>query len=81
MRVYNSEINDTQISAAKRVMEGSHFRLRDVAQALVDRGVSSDGVSAGSVAGRAADRLLQTARRSGDIEHVKAGVWRAVQNK
>lgn len=58
-------------------MLSDHFRLSHVAQALVDHGVPSDGVKAGSVAGRAADRLLQQARRRGEIVHVEAGVWRA----
>ncbi len=72
MNVLGTVISEQQIAAGNAAMVGQ-FRLSDVVHALTRAGVPHDNY----VAGRAADRLLQKARKAGRISAVTNKLWRS----
>ena len=72
MKVHGTEITAEQIAAGDAAMTGD-FKLSDVRGALLRAGVGH-----GAVADRAADRLLQKARKAGRIRAVNNRNWQAI---
>lgn len=78
MKIYGLLIPAEAIEAAEATLAGE-FRLEDVVGAIAgtlhemefDYGIQRRS----AVNARAADRILQTARKEGRIEHVGAGRW------
>lgn len=74
MNVNEIEITEAQILAMLGVMAGSRFRASDIVAAG-----EAAGVEKGSVAVRAADRLIQRQRKKGAIRIIESGpYWQAV---
>lgn len=73
MQVYNVNITEDQIHAAREVMKLRHntlpgFTMHHVERALVTAGVEEVNESWQNVSWRAAERLVQDAQEAGEIE-------------
>ena len=85
MKVYGYQLSDEQIAAANKMLTQKRFRTFDVFQALRDAGVpywDNEDQAPGfrnRVAERAADRLIQKARKAGEITLVRHGHWERKQ--